>query len=208
MANSSSSDYKALFLRAEEERQRETELRKQAEEHQQQAEERQRQAEERQRQAEERQRQAEQERDQEREQTRQTTFAELIRYCHNYTSLSLRVESPSRSTTGTVSAPKRKRCPLQLLLWTECTAIQQEIYHSVCNYLAPPGQPAAQVFPSRTVLEGFGEEFRKRAISSEQDLESYERFGVENHVRDIIAELCKIPAARQEFRLGDGVPVR
>ncbi|GLA44661.1 hypothetical protein AnigIFM63309_004707, partial [Aspergillus niger] len=156
MENSSPPDYQALYLRAEEEkklaeeeRQREAELRKQAEE-------RERQAEERQRQAEEHQQQAEQERDQEREQTRQTTFAELIRYCHNYTSLCLRVESPSRSTTGTVPAPKGKR--------------------------SPPGQPAAQVFPSRTVLKGFGEEFKKRAISSEQDLQSYERFGVENHL--------------------------
>ncbi|GCB27605.1 hypothetical protein AAWM_10490 [Aspergillus awamori] len=184
MDNSSPPDYKALFLRAEEERQRQAELRRQAEE---------------------RQRQAEQERDQEREQTRRTTFAELIRYCHNYTSLCLRVESPSRSTTGTVPAPKGKRCPLQLLPWTECTAIQQEIYHSVCTYLAPPKQPAAQLFPSRTVLKGFGEEFKKRAISSEQDLQSYERFGVENHVRDIIAELCKIHAAREEFQLGNGI---
>ncbi|OJZ79832.1 hypothetical protein ASPFODRAFT_66016 [Aspergillus luchuensis CBS 106.47] len=115
------------------------------------------------------------------------------------------VESPSRSTTGTVPAPKGKRCPLQLLPWTECTAIQQEIYHSVCTYLAPPGQPAAQLFPSRTVLKGLGEEFKKRAISSEQDLQSYERFGVENHVRDIIAELCKIRAAREEFQLGNGI---
>ncbi|BCR98163.1 uncharacterized protein AKAW2_31480S [Aspergillus luchuensis] len=198
MENSSPPDYQALYLRAEEERQREAELRKQAEE-------RERQAEERQRQAEEHQQQAEQERDQEREQTRQTTFAELIRYCHNYTSLCLRVESPSRSTTGTVPAPKGKRCPLQLLPWTECTAIQQEIYHSVCTYLAPPGQPAAQVFPSRTVLKGFGEEFKKRAISSEQDLQSYERFGVENYVRDIITELCRIRAAREEFQLGNGI---
>ncbi|GLA10361.1 hypothetical protein AnigIFM60653_003791, partial [Aspergillus niger] len=182
MENSSPPDYQALYLRAEEERQREAELRKQAEERGRQAEEeRQREAELR-KQAEERGRQAEQERDQEKEQTRRTTFAELIRYCHNYTSLCLRVESPSRSTTGTVPAPKGKRCPLQLLPWTECTAIQQEIYHSVCTYLAPPGQPAAQVFPSRTVLKGFGEEFKKRAISSEQDLQNYERFGVENHL--------------------------
>ncbi|PWY88668.1 hypothetical protein BO94DRAFT_594848 [Aspergillus sclerotioniger CBS 115572] len=138
MENSSPPDYQALYLRTEEERQREAELRKQAEEERQrgaelrkQAEERERQAEECQRQAEEHQQQAEQERDQEREQTRRTTFAELIRYCHNYTSLYLRVESPSRSTTGTIPAPKGKRCPLQLLPWTECTAIQQEIYHSV-----------------------------------------------------------------------------
>ncbi|EHA26120.1 hypothetical protein ASPNIDRAFT_120396, partial [Aspergillus niger ATCC 1015] len=184
MENSSPPDYQALYLRAEEERQREAELRKQAEE---------------------RGRQAEQERDQEREQTRRTTLTELLRCCHKYTSLCLRVESPSRSTTGTVPAPKRKCCPLQLLPWTECTAIQQEIYHSVYTYLAPPGQPAAQVFPSRTVLKGFRKKFKKRAISSEQNLQSYERFRMENHVRDIITELCRIHAAREKFQLDNKI---
>ncbi|KAF5856131.1 hypothetical protein ETB97_007835 [Aspergillus alliaceus] len=184
MASSSSPDYKALFLRAEEERRREAELRGQAEENQ---------------------RKAEEERDQGREQTRQTTFGELIQLCHNLFSRSLRVEDPSLSTTGKIPPPKGKCCPLRLLPWTDSAARQQEVYRSVCNYLEPPGEAAERLFPPRLVLEGFGQEFNKRAISSEQDLESYERFGVENHVRDIIAELCKIPAARDEFHLGDGV---
>ncbi|PYH92375.1 hypothetical protein BO71DRAFT_400593 [Aspergillus ellipticus CBS 707.79] len=115
MDNSSPPDYKALFLRAEEEKKQAEEEKRQAEEKKKWAEEeRQREAEHRKR-AEERQREAEQERDQEREQTRRTTFAELIRYCYNYTSLYLRVESPSRSTTGTVPVFKGKHCPLQLL---------------------------------------------------------------------------------------------
>ncbi|GAA93148.1 similar to An08g12110 [Aspergillus luchuensis IFO 4308] len=177
MENSSPPDYQALYLRAEEERQREAELRKQAE----------------------------QERDQGREQTRQTTFAELIRFCHVYFSRSLRAESPSRSTTGKIPAPTGKRCPLQLLHWTNCAAEQQKVYRSVCAYLAPSNQPAARLFSPRLALKDLGQRFSKRAISSEQDLESYERFGVEDYVRDIITELCKIPTAREEFRLGDAI---
>ncbi|KAI2786989.1 hypothetical protein POX_f07342 [Penicillium oxalicum] len=42
-------------------------------------------------------------------------------------------------------------------------------------------------------------------MSSEQELEAYERFAVEEHVHDIITELCKLPAARDEFGLGDGI---
>ncbi|KAJ5471927.1 hypothetical protein N7539_008496 [Penicillium diatomitis] len=42
-------------------------------------------------------------------------------------------------------------------------------------------------------------------IGSEQGLETYERIAVEDHVRDIISELCKIPAAREEFMLGDAL---
>ncbi|PIG82571.1 hypothetical protein AARAC_011925 [Aspergillus arachidicola] len=170
MASGSSPDYKALYLRAEEDK-----------------------------------RKAEEERDQGRERTRPTTFLELLRLCHTLFSLSLRAEAPSRSTTGKIPSRTGKYCPLRLQHWEDCAARQQEIYHSVCAYLAPPGEAATQLFISCIVLEGFGEEFNKRAISSEQDLESYERFGVENHVRDIIAQLCKIPAAREEFGLSDGV---
>ncbi|KAB8240142.1 hypothetical protein BDV35DRAFT_398918 [Aspergillus flavus] len=205
MASNSSPDYKALFLR-------ELDLRRQAEDSQRKAEESQRKAEEEReqekegrRRAEEEQRRAEEERDQRRDQTRQTTFGELIQLCHNLFSRSLRVEDPSRSTTGKIPPPTGKRCPLRLLPWTDCASRQQAVYRSVCKYLEPPGEAAEQLFSPRLVLEGFGQEFSKRPISSEQDLESYERFGVENYVRDIIAQLCKKPAARDEFRLGDGV---
>ncbi|KAE8152103.1 hypothetical protein BDV25DRAFT_170867 [Aspergillus avenaceus] len=190
MANRSSPDYKALFLKAEEERKwaeeerrREKVLREQAEKHQ---------------------RHAEEERDQEREQTRSTTFGELIRHCHNLFSRPLKVEHPSRSTKGKIRAPTGKLCPLRLDPWLDCEIRQQEIYRSVCNYLEPLGHDAEQLFHPFLVLKGFGKELG-RPISSEQDLESYERFAVENHVRDIIAALCNKPAARTEFQLSDGV---
>ncbi|KAI2959641.1 hypothetical protein CBS147352_10932 [Aspergillus niger] len=196
--NSSPPDYKALFLRAEEgKRQAEEEKKRAEEERQQEAEFR--------KQAEERQRLAEQERDQGREQTRLTTFTELIRFGHVYFSRSLRAESPSRSTTGKIPAPTGKRCPLQLLHWTNCVAEQQKVYRSICTYLAPSEQSAARLFSPRLELERLGRRLGKRAISSEQDLESYERFAVEDYVHDVIEELCKIPAAREEFYLGDGI---
>lgn len=46
---------------------------------------------------------------------------------------------------------------------------------------------------------------RSPIISSEQGLESYKRIAVEGHVRDILAELCKIDAALEEFELGHGI---
>ncbi|KAL4775444.1 hypothetical protein BDW60DRAFT_143567 [Aspergillus nidulans var. acristatus] len=170
MDSGSSPDYKALYLRAEEERKR-----------------------------------AEEERDQERERTRPTTFLELLRLCHTFFSLQLRAESPARSTTGKIPPPTGKYCPLWLRHWEDCAARQREIYRSVCAYLAPPDGTAAQLFSPRLLLEGLGQRFGERDISSEQDLESYERFGVENYVHDIIVELCRNPAARDQFGLGDGV---
>lgn len=54
-------------------------------------------------------------------------------------------------------------------------------------------------------LEEHARQFSLRPISSEQGVETYERIAVEVYVRDIIAELCKIDATRDEFGLGDGV---
>ena len=219
MANNDLPDYKALFLEAErkqkqaEERQKQAEeRRKQEEERRKQEEERRKQAEERRKQAEERRKQAEEEqrreaglRRQAEEQTRPTTFGELIQYGHNIVAKSLRVEHQSRCTSGNISAPIGKKCPRKLRPWTECQTQQEKIYRSVCKYFGSTQQTTLQLFPSLNALESDGRKVKKRPISSEQDLESYERSAVEDHVRDIITELCNIPAARGEFHLGDGV---
>jgi hypothetical protein len=54
-------------------------------------------------------------------------------------------------------------------------------------------------------LEDLGRRFARRPISSEQDLGTVERLGVEDPVHGIIARLCKIPDAQEEFQLGSGV---
>ncbi|PYI33130.1 hypothetical protein BP00DRAFT_414113 [Aspergillus indologenus CBS 114.80] len=205
MSGSSSPDYKALFLKAEERRKWAEERQKQAEDREKQAEEERKLAEELQRQEAELRKQAEEREWQERERNRPTTFPEFIRYCHNLLWRPLRAQTPSRSTTGKIPSPTGKHCPLRLLLWTDCEAKQQEIYDSVCRYLQPTQEDARQLFTPLVALEDHGRRFARRPISSEQDLETYERLAVEDHVHDIIAELCKIPGAREEFCLGSGV---
>ncbi|CAG7947063.1 unnamed protein product [Penicillium salamii] len=184
MSGSSSPDYKALFHK-------EASLRRQAEERERQEAELRRQEVELRRLAEER--------------NRPTTFPEFIRHCHDLLWTPLRAQTPSRSTTGKIPAPIGKYCPVRLLPWTGCEARQQEIYRSVYRYLQPAGEDAPQLFTSLVALEDHGRRFARRPISSEQDLETYERLAVEDHVHDIVAELCKIPEAREEFRLGNGV---
>jgi hypothetical protein len=226
MAGNDSPDYKSLFLQAEkrrkeaeeqqkqaEERQKqEEERRKQEEERRKQAEERQKHAEERQKQAEERQKQAEDEGRQEKERreqlqelSRPTTFVEFLRHSHDLLSRPLRVETPSRSTTGKIPLPTGKYCPTRLKHWTDCTALQSELFSSVYSYfqLTPGGAP--HLFSSFPELEGLGRRLGRKPMSSEQELEAFERFAVEEHVHDIITELCKLPAARDEFGLGDGI---
>ncbi|KAJ5726573.1 uncharacterized protein N7483_007930 [Penicillium malachiteum] len=149
--------------------------------------------------------QAEERRKQAEERNQQTSFTELLQHCHNILSRQLRVETPSRSTTGKIPLPTGKFCPTRLKHWADCPEQLLRIYRSVCQYLQPEPERAQRLFSSLPELEGFGRRFARKPLSSEQDLEAYERFGVEEHVHDIIAELCKIPAACDEFGLGDGI---
>ncbi|ODH49401.1 hypothetical protein GX48_04486 [Paracoccidioides brasiliensis] len=184
MADDGSPDYKALFLRAE------TELR--------QAEERVRREEGLRRQAEERVRQ-------ERVRTQKTTLGELIKSCHDSFSRPLQVGTPSRSTKGTIPLPAGKYCPTYLCFWSSCPVQLQDTYDAVSNFLQPTGKDAPRLFTSLLELNGLGQRYSSRILRSEKDLENYERAAVEDHVHDIIAELCKIPDARERFRLGDGI---
>ena len=117
----------------------------------------------------------------------------------------MRVSHHSCCTSGKLSAPIGKKCPRKLRPWTECQTQQEEIYHSVCEYFGSTTGTGLQLFPSLNALEHEGQKVEKRPISSEQDLETYEQSAVEDLVQDIITELCKIPAAQDEFHLGDGV---
>lgn len=61
------------------------------------------------------------------------------------------------------------------------------------------------MFSSLHELEGLGRRLCRKPISSEQELEAYERFAVEEHIHDIIIELSKLRAARHEFSLSEGI---
>jgi hypothetical protein len=212
MADNSSPDYKSLYLQAEERRKeaeergkQEAEGRRQAEEREKQAEEREKQAEEREKQEAEGRRQAEDREKEAKERSQQTSFTDLLRHCHDIISRQLRVETPSRSTTGKIPAPTGKFCPTRLEHWADCPEQMLRIYNSVCQYLQPEPGRAQRLFSSLPELEGLGRRFTRKPLSSEQDLEAYKRFRVEEHIHDIVAELCKIPAACAEFGLGDGI---
>ncbi|KAJ5562929.1 hypothetical protein N7461_001690 [Penicillium sp. DV-2018c] len=198
--------------RREQERREDRERLEQAEERARQAEERARQAEERARQTAERARQTEERARQTAERARQTderarpsTFVEYLLRSHNLLSRPLRVEIPSRSTTGKIPDPKDKKCPVRLEPWSGCSTQLSELYRSVSGYLqlTPEGTP--HLFDSLHVLEAAGRRLSSAPVSSEQKLVVYEQQAVEAPVRDIIAELCKIPAARDEFGLGEGI---
>ncbi|TWU70513.1 hypothetical protein ED733_000437 [Metarhizium rileyi] len=161
------------------------------------AEERTRIAEERQHQAEERQHQAE-------EQQKPTNLDEFVILCHTLFRRP-RVAHASISTKGTIPLPKRKYCPARLVPWLDCQAQLQSVYDSVRSHLQAGDNAAQRVFPSAVALKEIRRRTLFQRISSEQGLLLYDRLTREDHILDIITQLCDIPAARQEFDLGDGI---
>ncbi|KAL2372011.1 hypothetical protein RJ035_005769 [Blastomyces gilchristii] len=135
----------------------------------------------------------------------QTTFKKFLEVCHDCLSQPLVAGTPSRSTKERIPLPTGKYCPTNLCPWLDCSVQQQEIFNAVCSYLQPTGGDAPRLFTPPLELHGLGRWFGRRRLQSEKDLESYERFAVEDHICDIIAELCIIPDAQNRFHLGDGV---
>ncbi|QVM06642.1 hypothetical protein D8B26_001347 [Coccidioides posadasii str. Silveira] len=161
-------DYKALFLKVEEERKRAEEVIKQAEKVSKQAEE-------------EKKQQIQKRLTEETKHIQKTTFEEFVQYCHNLLSSPLRVGNTVESIKGKIPAPTGKYCPLRLRPWKDCRQATRNL--CLCPSISAAG--------------------RKRGTAV--DIEHYERIAVEDHVHDIISALCKIPQAREEFGLGDGV---
>ena len=155
--------------------------------------------------AEERRKQAEEERQAAAERTQNTTFNEYLRGCHNFLSLPLQVGDPARSTKGTIQPPTGKCCPLRFREWGDFPVQQATIYQSICRFLQPSNDNTPRLFSPLIVLEEMSRRVYERSLSSEKDLENYERFAVEDHVRDIIKTLSGIPGAQSQFGLGDAV---
>jgi hypothetical protein len=177
MAHNSSPDYKALFFKADEGRKQEKERREQAEKRE----------------------------EQQRQLNQGTTFGEFIRHCHDLFSRPLKVAAKSVSTAGTIPQPIGKLCPTRLIPWEDCPTQQREVYKSVCHHLHPVEEGPLRLFSNFLALKDRGRHVTLWVVSSEQGVENYEKNAVEGFVYDIIAKLCKLPLAKEEFGLGDGI---
>ncbi|KID73435.1 Protein kinase-like domain protein, partial [Metarhizium brunneum ARSEF 3297] len=138
------------------------------------------------------------------QQVRPTNFDEFVLQCHNLYR-EPKVADLSLSTTGTIPLPKRKYCPTQLVPWHDGPSLLQAVYDSVRRHLRSGDDAAQRVFPPLIALKEIQRRAMSQPISSEQGLLFYDRFTREHHIRDIIAQLREIPAAREEFNLGDGI---
>jgi hypothetical protein len=143
---------------------------------------------------------------QERQKTEPTTFEEFIWNCHSFLSEPLKIQTnKSLTTKGPVTCPKGRVCPTYLRPWVDFQTFQYQIFTDVHGFLQPSDQPPLRCFSPRFALEDLGRRVCRRRLASEADLQSYERFAVEDEVYDVITALRSIPAATLQFRLGDEI---
>lgn len=132
---------------------------------------------------------------------RDTTFIEFIRQCHESLSKSITLGTESKCTRGPPHKATGKVCPDRFEHWEEFSRKQDNIYRAVCKFLEPTDNDEMRLFDSIESIEVCGKHIRRNEITSEKDIELYERVAVENHVVSIVTALSKIPAAREFFHL-------
>ena len=158
----------------------------------------------------ERQRQKEHQRAEEAEQqlqkaeqlTRRTTLARYIEACHKLVFMEFMVETnKSLTSKGPLTIPRDKRCPANLLPWSDFLEQQKTTLGTL--YSTFPSQTEA--FETQNFLHGLGERISRKKVANEKDLEYFQHNSVEDPVRLIIQRLATDDGIRNEFDVGDGV---
>lgn len=126
-----------------------------------------------------------------------TTFPQFLELCHNLLSKDIRVQTnPKLTTKGAITSPKGRKYPSRMRPWEGFPQQLQTFFDATYNFLCPPDNPSpAAVFPAPVALQVIGRRVHRRPISSELDLQSYERTAVEDSVIDIMEQLMIIPGA-------------
>ena len=73
---------------------------------------------------------------------------------------------------------------------------EQRYFDAAYSLLCPPGRDPSAVFIPPLVIEDLGRTLRRRPLASERDLEHYERFAVEEKVKDVAGQLMTLPEAQ------------
>lgn len=147
---------------------------------------------------------AERARDEAERVTRRTTLFEFLDAIHTHLSLTLTIERDATlATKGDPSNATGKLCPKFMRPWEDFLD-QQDAMWSQLHKLSDTVK-TAQVFAPVLSLETAGEAISTKKISSEKDLEFYERGMVENQVSRVIFYLSTDPLAREIFCLNGSV---
>ncbi|KAL8919997.1 MAG: hypothetical protein Q9208_006501 [Pyrenodesmia sp. 3 TL-2023] len=123
------------------------------------------------------------------EELRDTTLAELLELCYKHLDLTFQVETdPAKSTQGSITHPKGKRCPHYLRPWIEFPALQFAAFTEIHQQVHPPMREPLRLFKNMNYIKELGKTFAKK-MASEADLRSFLERAVENFVTEILQGL-------------------
>ena len=133
------------------------------------------------------------------EQSRKTTFVEMLELYHTHTSKPLKVADPSQSTQGDYTNPQGKYFPTKLRPWTDFLSSQRGRFQKLCEIW-----PMQRLFSPRLIINDEGRKFCFN-LSSEQGVRLHTWFAVESNVRASFTEMLKNNDAKSVFNLEGGV---
>jgi hypothetical protein len=142
----------------------------------------------------------------ERTRNENTTFRDFLKLCHSALFRPILTQADKTLTTkGSITNPKGRKCPTFLRLRDDFLTAQLQYFDEVYSLFHPTTGAHPKLFSPALALEDLGRLLRRRPLASEKDLESYQRFAVEEKVVDVISRLLSYPEARQLFTLGNGI---
>ncbi|KAF2843551.1 hypothetical protein M501DRAFT_926687 [Patellaria atrata CBS 101060] len=132
------------------------------------------------------------------EKTRKTTLPEFLDACHNHLHSNLAVQTNvSLSTRGGPANANNKLRPERVLIWDDFAAHQEAIWDDLMSL----DFVSERHFTSVHTLTESGEAVRRRMLSSELDLNVFQRSTVEDPVSLIIKQMYNDRSLRRKFCL-------
>ena len=103
----------------------------------------------------------------------------------------------SQTTKGSITSPKGKKHPSRLLPWDDFPQQQQRYFDAAYSFLSPLDRDSPAAFVPALVIEDLVRSLCDDLWrASERDLEHYERFAVEEKVKDVVEQLMTTPKAQ------------
>ena len=119
--------------------------------------------------------------------TRKTTLPDFLDACHIHLSLGLAVQDATLSNQGNPSNATNELHPNQIQAWKEFPAQQELVWRDLMD----SDFVDERHFTSLHTLQESGATVRERLLSSEFDLNHFERSTVEDHGLGEIRESCQ-----------------
>ena len=128
--------------------------------------------------------------------TQRTTFPEFLEICHRHFTVPLRIETDrSLTTKGSITDPKQRKHPTYLRPWLDFPQSHLRYFDAAYALLSQDDDRVG--FTPRIALEEEGQSLCERALTSEKDLEYYDRSAVGEKVRQVLRQLISLESVQE-----------